>query len=135
MNYSDNGLWFAAGDNMNSKPEISIWEVSEMEKNGRIYTHKFKLCGHRFGIQFIKFSPNNDYLISMGDPNDRGLFVWDFQKQELLTSNKLGKPVNAFDFESNQRYFVTAGYSHLKFWYFDEATKKVKQVKAEGSSS
>lgn len=68
-----------------------------------------------------------DYLISLGDANDRGLFVWDFQKQERVTSNRLGRSVNAFAFDSKQRYFVTAGYSHLKFWYFEEGTGKVEK--------
>ena len=74
-----------------------------------------------------------DYLISLGDANDRGLFVWNFQKEERVTSNRLGRMVNCFAFDSNQRYFVTAGYSHLKFWYFDENTGKVKKNTVEGS--
>ena len=68
----------------------------------------------------MKFTPNVDYLISIGDANDRGLFVWDFEKEERVTSNRLGRLVNTFDIDKQQRYFVTAGYSHLKFWYFDE---------------
>jgi WD40 repeat protein len=104
-----------------------------MEKNGREYTVKHKLSGHRFGIQCIKFSPNMDYLISLGDANDRGLFVWEFQKEERVTSNRLGRIVNSIAFEQNQKYFVTAGYSHLKFWYFDELTGKVKRSITEGS--
>ena len=72
-----------------------------------------------------------DYLISLGDANDRGLFVWDFKKEERATSNKLGKQVNCLSFDTGQKYFVTAGYCHLKFWYFDPETKKVK--KPEGS--
>ena len=68
----------AAGDASNKQPEITVWEVDEMEKNGRGYTQKYTLSGHKYGIQSIKFSPNIDYLISLGDANDRGLFVWDF---------------------------------------------------------
>ena len=71
-----------------------------MEKNGRGYELKYTLKGHKFGIQTIKFSPNCDYLISLGDANDRGLFVWDFQKEERVTSNKLGRAVNCFSFET-----------------------------------
>ena len=39
----------------------------------------------------------------------------------------MGRLVNCFSFETSQRYFVTAGYSHLKFWYFDE-NQKVKKL-------
>ena len=72
-----------------------------MEDNGRNYEFKYRLSGHRFGIQCVKFSPNMDYLISLGDANDRGLFVWDFQRQERITSNKLGRIVNSIAFEPN----------------------------------
>ena len=37
-----------------------------------------------------------------------------------MTSNKLGKPVTTFSFSDLNDYFVTAGYEHLKYWYFDE---------------
>jgi hypothetical protein len=32
-------------------------------------------------------------LISLGDPNDKGLFVWDWRNGTKLSSNKLSKPV------------------------------------------
>lgn len=60
------------------------------------------------------------YLISLGDTNDRGLFVWDWKKEQRVTSNKLGKPVLHLSFSPNNDFFVTAGVSHLKYWYFNE---------------
>lgn len=79
--------------------------------------------GHKYGIESVIFSPNLEYLISLGDNNDRGLFVWDWNNEIRVTSNKLGKPVNTLAFAESGEYFVTAGYSHLKFWYFDEHGK------------
>jgi WD40 repeat protein len=81
------------------------------------------LKGHKYGIEAVMFSPNLEYLISLGDNNDRGLFVWDWNNEQRVTSNKLGKPVNTLAFEENGEYFVTGGYQHLKFWYFDENCK------------
>mmetsp|Transcript_23635 Transcript_23635/g.23341 ORF Transcript_23635/g.23341 Transcript_23635/m.23341 type:complete len:155 (-) Transcript_23635:1009-1473(-) len=68
-----------------------------------------------------------EYLISLGDNNDRGLFVWDWENEQRVTSNKLGKPVNTLSFSEQGDYFVTAGHFHLKYWYFDENGKVVKQ--------
>jgi len=99
LSFSPNGQYLAAGDSSTRQPEITIWHINELEKNGRGYTQQYRLSGHRFGIQSLKFSPNMDYLISLGDANDRGLFVWDFQKQERVTSNRLGRLVNAFAFD------------------------------------
>jgi hypothetical protein len=51
-----------------------------------------------------------NYLISLGDANDRGLFVWDWRTEQRVTSNKLGKPVNILAFLQSNTFFVTAGY-------------------------
>jgi WD40 repeat protein len=58
----------------------------------------------------VIFSPNFEYLISLGDNNDRGLFVWDWKNEQRVTSNKLGKPVNTLCFSEAGDYFITAGY-------------------------
>jgi uncharacterized protein YkuJ len=64
------------------------------------------------------------HLISLGDANDRGLFVWDWRNEKRRTSNKLGKPVNNFSFALSSEFFVTAGYQHLKYWNFDDIDEK-----------
>jgi WD40 repeat protein len=47
------------------------------------------LKGHKYGIEALIFSPNLEYLVSLGDRNDKGLFIWDWRKQTRLTSNGL----------------------------------------------
>ena len=133
--FSPDGQYLAAGDSSTKQPEITVWHITELPQDagGRGYAARFHLTGHRFGIQSLQFSPNVDYLISLGDANDRGLFVWDFLQQERVASNRLGRLVNCFAFDAGQRYFVTAGYSHLKFWYFDAESGKVKPQSVEGS--
>ena len=84
------------------------------------YTELKTLKGHKYGVECLKFTPNSEFLISLGDPNDRGLFVWDWRNEQRVTSNKLGKPVNTFAFSQNNSFFVTAGFQHLKYWHFDE---------------
>ncbi len=112
----------AAGEGAFRQPEITIWEIT-LEGQYEEIKH---LKGHKYGIESVIFSPNLQYLISLGDNNDRGLFVWDWQNETRITSNKLGKPVNTLSFSEAGDYFVTAGYQHLKFWYFDENGKVQK---------
>lgn len=73
-------------------------------------------------MESVKFSPDNRYLVSLGDQNDKGLFVWDWVKEQKVCQNKLSKPVLAFAFSPDQDFFVTGGYQHLKYWHFDETT-------------
>lgn len=72
----------------------------------------------------MSFSPSNQYLISLGDIYDRGLFLWNWKNSDnpRLTSNKLGKPVYQLKFNSDpfNEYFITFGFDHLKYWYLSE---------------
>lgn len=42
------------------------------------------LKGHKFGVEALKFSPNSNILVSLGDLNDKGLFVWDWQNERKV---------------------------------------------------
>lgn len=66
--------------------------------------------GHKFGIESLLFSPKNDFLITLGDVNDRGLFVWDWRNERIISQNKLSKPALAMAISDKQDFFVTAGY-------------------------
>lgn len=85
-------------------------------------------------MEAIRFSPDTVFLVSVGDSSDKGLFVWRWQDEKKVASNKLSKVVNLVEFSEKQDFFVTAGYQHLKFWYFDEQ-EKTPIVKASGSSN
>ena len=131
--FSPDGKYLAAGEGAFKQPEITIWEI---EKESGEYKEIKHLRGHKYGIESVMFSPNMLYLISLGDANDRGLFVWEWQTETRVTSNKLGKPVNTFAFSPNNSFFVTAGYQHLKYWYFDERGMVQKSVaQPQGNTS
>ena len=91
-------------------------------KKATQYTEIKHLQGHKYGIESIVFSPRNDFLISLGDPNDRGLFVWDWRNESKISQNKLSKPALYVEISPEQDFFVTAGYQHLKYWYLNEET-------------
>ena len=103
LSFSKDGKYLVAGEGAYKGPEITVWDVDRAEE---VKTLK----GHKYGIESVMFSPNLQYVISLGDNNDRGLFVWDWQLEQRVTSNKLGKPVNTFAFSENGEFFVTGGY-------------------------
>ena len=69
-----------------------------------------RLQGHKFGVEAIRFSPDTVFLVSVGDSSDKGLFVWRWQEEKKVASNKLSKVVNLVEFSEKQDFFVTAGY-------------------------
>jgi len=94
--------------------EVSIWDL-HITTNQPAFTIK----GHKYGIDNILFSPNMQYFVSIGDANDKGLFVCDWANETILTKNKVSKKINSAVFTSSGQYLITAGEQHLKFWFFD----------------
>ena len=59
------------------------------------------LKGHKFGVESVKFSPNSKILISLGDQNDKGIFVWDWMNERKICQNKLQRPVLTLAFSDS----------------------------------
>ena len=71
LTFTKSGKYILAGEGTSKNPEILIFDLTTDQL--------FKsLKGHKFGIEILKMSPNEKYLISIGDENDKGIFVWDF---------------------------------------------------------
>ena len=75
--FSPDGNFLAAGASCLRSPDISIWTVSENEKGRSVFKFAHTLLGHKYGIQSLRFSPNSDLLVSVGDQSDKGVLVWD----------------------------------------------------------
>jgi len=57
------------------------------------------------------------------------LFLWDWRTGIKLSSNKLSKPVFTIAISPEQDFFVTGGFSHLKYWALDPETGKPVTVR------
>ena len=60
------------------------------------------------------------YLVSVGDNNDKGLFVWDWREQTKLTMNKLSKNTYSACFSNDGSKLATVGEKNIKIWQFSE---------------
>jgi mitogen-activated protein kinase binding protein 1 len=121
VTFSKDGQYLAAGENAFQKPEVIIWEVKyDPEGKQTTYTALKYLKGHKYGVEALRFSPDNRFLVSLGDADDRGLFLWNWREEKKISQNKLTRPVLSVAFSENQDFFVTAGYKLLKFWQMDE---------------
>lgn len=97
--YSWNGEYIAGGEYFShgKNPEVIIWKVkksslsqltpeSDQEEFKSASSREMEyeeitiLKGHKVGIEQITFTSCSQYLISLGDLEDRGLFVWDIKK-------------------------------------------------------
>ena len=62
---SADGSFLAAGENAYKSPEIAIWKIDYSETSKIKYVEIKHLRGHRYGIECLKFAPNNKFLIAL----------------------------------------------------------------------
>jgi mitogen-activated protein kinase binding protein 1 len=103
------GIYLAIGER-GHHPCITIWDTRNSEKLST-------LTGHQHGVGVVKFSLDDEYLVSIGFKTDKQLIVWDWKEGKQTCSTKLENKVNSIDFHMGGQFFVTCGDNHLKWWY------------------
>jgi mitogen-activated protein kinase binding protein 1 len=128
VTFSPDGEFLAAGEGTTRNPEIVIWKLNEENVQ---YEENWILKGHKLWVESIYFSPNQKYLVSLGNKFDKGLIVWNFMTKKRVTCNQLTKWVKDLSFHEEGKYFVTWGVEHLKFWYFNEDGEPIKNTSVQ----
>ncbi|CAL9220117.1 unnamed protein product [Arabidopsis halleri] len=104
---SQNGRFVAAGESPNLSA-VLIWDCDTL---GLVS----ELKGHLYGSQCLSFSPNGEYLVSVGGY----IYLWDWRKSILVAKVKASSncsEIISVTFSSNGKFIVTSGNKHLKFW-------------------
>ncbi|KFK38302.1 hypothetical protein AALP_AA3G096300 [Arabis alpina] len=104
---SQNGRFVAAGESPNLSA-VLIWDCETL-----VLVSELK--GHLYGAQCLSFSPNGEYLVSVGGY----IYLWDWRRSVLVAKVKASSScsdISSVTFSSNGKFIVTSGSKHLKFW-------------------
>ncbi|XP_010464545.1 PREDICTED: mitogen-activated protein kinase-binding protein 1-like isoform X2 [Camelina sativa] len=102
-----NGRFVAAGEYTNLSA-VMIWDCETL---GLVS----ELKGHLYGSHCLSFSPNGEYLVSVG----AYIYLWDWRKSILVAKIKGSSncsEITSVTFSSNGKFVVTSGNKHLKYW-------------------
>ncbi len=109
--YSPGGDYLAAGEASCKQPEILVFEP--LAKDEPISTLK----GHKSGIKALAFSADTQYLISLGEPGDTRIILWDWKTGKRVDSKKMKREFNSLYYPPLLgNHFVTTGPKSVKFW-------------------
>uniref|UniRef100_A0AAF5CW20 WD repeat-containing protein 55 homolog n=1 Tax=Strongyloides stercoralis TaxID=6248 RepID=A0AAF5CW20_STRER len=114
LHFSNNGRFIATGE-CGHDPKIRIWEITNTEGKF-IGKEVVELKHHIMGIGAVKFSNDDELLISVGNQHDKAIAVWNWRQEEVIAKNNLTSHICAIDVSQNGEYFVTVGVRHVKFW-------------------
>ncbi|XP_039251756.2 mitogen-activated protein kinase-binding protein 1-like [Styela clava] len=127
IKFSLDGQYVVTGE-LGHLPCVRVFSVSEKSQIASFQSHKF-------GISCVSFSPNSEYIVSIGYQHDNVINVWNWKKNVLAASNKVSVKVRSLAFAEDSSYFVTAGNRHVKFWYIEQTnTPETETVPLKGRS-
>lgn len=120
---SRNGRYIATGQrtHMGFKADIIIWDF-----DSRILLHRLTI--HKVNIQYLDFSFNDHYLVSLGGVEDNYLIVWDIESGKAICGNTAGTDavhqVKFFNTVDDQ--LVTCQSYGIKIWKIDYTNRKMR---------
>ena len=121
VSLSPDGKWVAAGE-YGHKPRVLIFSRS---KSASSDVPVFALSEHAFGVKSVAFSPNSEYMASLGDINDGFLYVWRIDQKTgvptLHASNKCTSDVKAMTWVGES--LITVGTRHIKVWKINKSAQ------------
>lgn len=120
---SASGKYLASGQESHAgfKATIIIWNLETLEAVNRLVLHKGK-------VQALEFSPDENFLLSLGGSDDNQIVVWDVETGAAIcgamSANQTTCTVSWLEGSNTQ--FMTAGKNaNARMWSFDARARKL----------
>ncbi|KAB8346188.1 hypothetical protein FH972_023234 [Carpinus fangiana] len=92
---------------------------------------------HTYGVRCVAFSPDSQYLASLGEVNDGFLYIWRINRTTgsamLQASNKCTSYIRQMAWMGNT--LVTVGQRHVKVWRLNEEVPRTSPSKRYSDAS
>ncbi len=117
VNFSKNGKLIATGEGNCKNGEVSIYEINyENYEESHSYYCSYKY--HKFGIDKILFFHEDNYILSIGDKNDKVINIYDIEKKEVIFSTKYNRPILSCDVCDD--FMVLCGNKFIKIYNYEK---------------
>ena len=105
------------------KAEIIVWDFETKKLVKRLTIHKGR-------VEALAFSAHDQYLISLGGPDDNSVVVWDLAKGAAICGTTASKDSSGLTtclatFTTVDNKFATGGQQVMRVWEFDAIKKKL----------
>ncbi|KAM5464289.1 hypothetical protein MauCBS54593_007108 [Microsporum audouinii] len=114
VSLSPNGRFLAAGET-GYNPRILLFSTA---RDSPADVPLSIITEHTFGVRSLAFSPNSQFLASLGDINDGFLYIWQINLRngsaKLHSTNKCTSFVRDMCWMGNN--LITVGIRHVKVW-------------------
>lgn len=123
LTISKSGNYIASGQqtHMGFQAVVIIWDFYRREQ-----LHSFRL--HKVLIQSLDFSPNEQYLATLGGQDDQMLVIWEVATGKGLCGASVSYeiPYKVKFLNNSNNLLITAQNTVVRFWEADYINKKLK---------
>ncbi|XP_066926830.1 cilia- and flagella-associated protein 52-like [Clytia hemisphaerica] len=123
---SKSGQYVASGQStyMGFKADVIVWDFESMSLYCRLVLHKVK-------VEALAFSPNEQYLATLGGQDDGSVVIWDLPRKEAVCGSPAAVPSAGTTYcvafaNNNNNIFVTGGNKTLRVWDLDSENRIIR---------
>jgi cilia- and flagella-associated protein 52 len=130
---SRDGRRLASGQaaTMGQKAPVIVWDVEAGIRNKNTAVTEGELLHqlvlHKGGVRDVAFSPDGDYLATLGGADDNSLVIWEAETGAAICGSPAASHAALTVRWSNtsNTTLVTGGYYNLRLWELDVVGRKV----------
>jgi cilia- and flagella-associated protein 52 len=131
---SRDGRRLASGQTatLGQKAPVIVWDVEAGIRNKNTAVTEGELLHqlvlHKGGVRDVAFSPDGDYLATLGGADDNSLVIWEAETGAAICGSPAASHAALTVRWSNtsNTTLVTAGYYNLRLWELDVGSRKVR---------
>lgn len=125
---SKQGTYIASGQitHMGFKADIFVWDFKERKPICKFSLHKVR-------VEALAFSPNENYLLSLGGQDCGRIVIWDILGQAAICGSEAqvesaGNTHCVAYANTSDDTFVSGGEGTLRVWTLDVGNRKIKPI-------
>lgn len=123
---SGDGRYLAVGET-GYAPRVLIFSLQDTSSDVPLVS----ISEHAYGVNVVAWSPDSQYLASLGTANDGFLYIWKIDQRtgqaKLFQQNRCTSFIKGMVWMGSN--LITLGVRHIKFWRIDEANLSPTRAK------
>ena len=123
LKFNEKGNLLITGEGNCHNSEIRLYQIiyNKIEKFVNIKS-LFNCKVHKFGIDKIFFIRNDEYIISIGNTEDKCIFITDIKNKKSYQISKYNRPILASDVSDN--FIILCGNKFIKYYDYSQYLNK-----------
>ena len=123
LRFNDKGNMLATGEGNCRNGEVRLYQINYNQDLNEVNVKSivnYKV--HKYGIDKILFIRNDEYILSIGNNDDKTIYLYDIQNKKEFFISKFNRPILSCDVSDN--FMILCGNKFIKFYDYENYLNK-----------